>query len=180
MSGVPDEVIWGDASVQSRLEPLVEPIKAALGGAAAKLPGGATELNAAVLARVALDVQKFQHRVLGPDAPRSQLPHPLRIPAAFFLPGASLGSLATPVAPASPLAVVLETAVVTAAKDASLPSWNVNLPANETAFRKIVAQIRTALREKRHLRTPRVAAGSDLTQAEADNSRKLAGALECE
>ncbi|CEH14153.1 Chromatin remodeling factor subunit and related transcription factors [Ceraceosorus bombacis] len=189
VTGAPDAVLWNDASTTSKLASLVGPVASALSGSGhpAKLPGSSQDLTAKDLALVAFDLQRFQHKVLGPGAPRpaasdengNALPHPPKIPATLFLPAASLSSMSLPPAEDSPLSCILQAALISAASR-SLESWNVDDAANEGKLRQVVVEVRAALRAKGHLPKHTVFGETEISEAEIVAYRKLATQLDCE
>lgn len=144
-------------------------------------------LTSGDLASLAYQLQLFQHRRLGPDAPRRPAHpdatepgarHPVRIPADLFLTSPASSDPRTPMSPEAPLRFVLQHALAFL-QQRGKRGWDDILEDSAVGFYcELIASVRRQLRNSQLLRTPLVAPPSDWTQAQIDHHKTLAQQLE--
>lgn len=180
LTGAPDATIYQDATVIRRFEPLVEPIQSNLAGARVTINSAKDTLDAASLSQLTYSLQLFQHRNLG-EAQGSSAPLP-RIPAHYFLFAPRLSNVDEPLTINSPVYHVLKGAVeFLASKGRS--SWE-GIDSEEQSevsfFVDLIAHIRSTLKKDGIMKPFKIAAGQDLTGAEAQSCKAIAEKLDCE
>lgn len=185
VSGRPPLSLQSDTATRSRLASLLPNLEASLSNASLAPPTPTGTLSANDLQVLLYALQLFQHDVLGPDVkarpanPASANPlvrYPPRIPAQCFRTAASLGSdQAAPVD--SAVFNLLDAALQFLARRGDK---SVDIDVTDVANTDLIVTIRERLREKGYIKTFRVAAQGDFSEAEKDSLRRMAQSLECE
>ena len=183
VNGYPDESLLSDANVFARLEPLVDPLTSALHEKSLNVPSKGTLLNGQQLCEFLYELDTFQEDVLGyrsarPANPGAQLPssrHPLRLPAALLQTFASYTNF-EPLSSDAPLFSIFLSCFTFLAEHHE-STWDLKDKEKRNMYVEMIARVRAELRSKNLIRPVRIAAASDVTQAEAAHFQSLAGSL---
>lgn len=183
LNGAPDAAVFGDAAVVGRFEPLVEPIRSSLGERSVPLADGKAELDAGSLAQLTFAIQAFQHKQLEAQAAAasSSAPRPTKIPASCFLFANRIGDFDAPLTTEAPVFHLLRSALdFLSSQDKSSWAFLSSDATDDVALgTQMVAHVRTQLKQAGAIKTIKIAASPDLTEAEKDGCKEMAAKLDC-
>lgn len=186
VNGYPDESLLKDEKVFERLEPLAGSLISALHEKSLNVPSKGPPLNGQQLCEFLYELDTFQEEVLGfrsarPANPGAQLPssrHPLRIPATLLQTFASYTNFEPLSSDAPVFAILLSCFTFLAEHHES--TWDLKNKEKRNMYVEMIARARADLRSKSLIRSVRITAASDVTQAEAAHFQSLAASLEFE